>query len=87
MKKNWKGWEVFESENKDYKTGNKYFSKEIFGQASKNIDGYRASIASKDIEIERLKSELEECRISEQSYKSTCEAQQCKRDNHVKGQG
>ncbi|KAI7893005.1 uncharacterized protein EV154DRAFT_163793 [Mucor mucedo] len=50
--------------------------REIFGQASKNIDGYRASIASKDVEIERLKGELEESSVSEQSYKSKYEAQQ-----------
>lgn len=52
---------------------------EIFGQASKNIDGYRASIASKDVEIERMKGELEESRVSEQSFKSNCEAQQRKK--------
>ena len=51
---------------------------EIFGQASKNIDSYRASIASKDIEIGKLKMELEECQQREQSYKSTSETQQCK---------
>ncbi|CAO3611333.1 unnamed protein product [Mucor fragilis] len=50
--------------------------REIFGQASKNIDNYRASIASKDVEIGKLKLELEECQQREQSYKSTCESQQ-----------
>ncbi|KAF1806434.1 hypothetical protein FB192DRAFT_1350465 [Mucor lusitanicus] len=50
--------------------------REIFGQASKNIDNYRASIASKDVEIGKLTLELEECLQSEQSYKSTCESQQ-----------
>ncbi|KAL9560282.1 hypothetical protein MBANPS3_000009 [Mucor bainieri] len=48
----------------------------IFGQASKNIDNYRASIASKDVEIGKLKLELEECQQREQSYKSTSESQQ-----------
>lgn len=51
---------------------------EIFGQASKNIDGYRASIASKEAEIERLNSELEECQTSEQKFKSLSELQQRK---------
>ncbi|EPB84600.1 hypothetical protein HMPREF1544_08617 [Mucor circinelloides 1006PhL] len=50
--------------------------REIFGQASKNIDNYRASIASKDVEIGNLKLELEECQQREQSYKSTSESQQ-----------
>ncbi|KAI8056345.1 hypothetical protein BDF21DRAFT_430611 [Thamnidium elegans] len=50
--------------------------REIFGQASKNIDGYRASIASKDVEIEKLKTELEECQVREQSFKSNSETLQ-----------
>lgn len=58
---------------------------EIFGQASKNIDGYRASIASKDTEIERLKIELEECQVREQSYKSTSDSQQCMDHKTKKG--
>lgn len=50
---------------------------EIFGQASKNIDGYRGSIASKDVEIEKLKNELEEVQVREQSFQSTSETLQC----------
>ncbi|CAO3657048.1 unnamed protein product [Mucor hiemalis] len=50
--------------------------REIFGQASKNIDGYRASIVTKDVEIKRLTNELEECEQREQSLKSTTETQQ-----------
>ncbi|KAI8639197.1 hypothetical protein BD408DRAFT_274804 [Parasitella parasitica] len=50
--------------------------REIFGQASKNIDNYRVSIASKTVEIDKLKTELEECQQSEQSYKATSETQQ-----------
>ncbi|CEP12061.1 hypothetical protein [Parasitella parasitica] len=48
----------------------------IFGQASKNIDNYRANIASKDVEIGKLKTELEECQQREQSYKATSQTQQ-----------
>ncbi|KAI9365641.1 hypothetical protein BD770DRAFT_76755 [Pilaira anomala] len=50
--------------------------REIFGQASKNIDGYRASIASKDVEIEKLRNELEEVQVREQSFQSSSETLQ-----------
>ncbi|KAI8087755.1 uncharacterized protein B0P05DRAFT_584972 [Gilbertella persicaria] len=50
--------------------------REIFGQASRNIDQYRATIASKDTDIDKLKNELEECQIREQSFKSLSESQQ-----------
>lgn len=49
---------------------------EIFSQATKNIDNYRASIATKDTEIEKLKAELEECQVREESLKATSESQQ-----------
>ena len=52
--------------------------REIFGQASKNIDGYRASIASKDTELEQLKLDLEACQEREQALKSLSETQQRK---------
>lgn len=32
--------------------------REIFAQATKNLDGYRASIAEKDAEIDHLREEL-----------------------------
>ncbi|KAI7901542.1 uncharacterized protein BX663DRAFT_514801 [Cokeromyces recurvatus] len=50
--------------------------REIFGQASKNIDKYRVTIASKDVEIERLKTELQESQMKEHTYKATSESQQ-----------
>ncbi|KAI8888887.1 hypothetical protein K501DRAFT_10800 [Backusella circina FSU 941] len=43
--------------------------REIFGQASKNIDSYRATITEKETELEKLSLELEECQTSEQKYK------------------
>ncbi|KAK4509864.1 uncharacterized protein ATC70_007168 [Mucor velutinosus] len=66
--------ETFATKTNEYEDKLKRM-REIFGQASKNIDNYRASIASKDVEIGKLKLELEECQQREQSYKSTCESQ------------
>lgn len=83
MKKNWSEWEVPTDNNEIYFILI-HKRKEIFGQASKNIDGYRASIASKDVEIEKLKTELEECQVREQSFKSSSETLQCKNDTHEK---
>ncbi|OBZ86210.1 hypothetical protein A0J61_05737 [Choanephora cucurbitarum] len=54
--------------------------REIFGQASRNIDQYRATIASKNTEIEKLKAEFEECQVREHTYKSLSETHQLTND-------
>ncbi|KAI8373319.1 hypothetical protein BD560DRAFT_394607 [Blakeslea trispora] len=52
----------------------------IFGQASRNIDQYRATIATKNTEIEKLTSEFEACQVREHAYKSLSETHQLTND-------
>ncbi|KAG2218854.1 hypothetical protein INT45_011278 [Circinella minor] len=49
--------------------------REIFAQATKNLDGYRASIAAKDLELQRLKDDLDQYQVREQELHSNVETQ------------
>ncbi|KAI9492017.1 hypothetical protein BDB00DRAFT_830793 [Zychaea mexicana] len=49
--------------------------REIFAQATKNLDGYRASIAAKDLELQRLRDDLDQCQAREQELRSNAETQ------------
>lgn len=49
--------------------------REIFAQATKNLDGYRASIAAKDAELQRLKDEISQAQVREQELRANTEAQ------------
>lgn len=51
------------------------FVLEIFAQATKNLDGYRASIAAKDAELQRLKDEISQAQVREQELRANTEAQ------------
>ncbi|KAI8137772.1 hypothetical protein BJV82DRAFT_674402 [Fennellomyces sp. T-0311] len=49
--------------------------REIFAQATKNLDGYRAAISAKDLELERLRDDLSQCQAREQELRSNAETQ------------
>ncbi|KAI7886051.1 hypothetical protein K492DRAFT_203591 [Lichtheimia hyalospora FSU 10163] len=49
--------------------------REIFAQATKNLDGYRASIAAKDAELQRLKDDISQAQVREQELRANTEAQ------------
>ncbi|KAI7860606.1 hypothetical protein BDC45DRAFT_494823 [Circinella umbellata] len=49
--------------------------REIFAQATKNLDGYRASIAAKDLELQRLKEDLDQYQVRERELHSNVETQ------------
>ncbi|PHZ14005.1 uncharacterized protein RHIMIDRAFT_113011 [Rhizopus microsporus ATCC 52813] len=51
--------------------------REIFGQATKSIDNYRATIASQKKEIEELKCQLEEYQAKEEKYNIDLTSNQC----------
>lgn len=48
--------------------------REIFAQATKNLDGYRASIADKDAEIAKLREELDRSQAREKELQSVTES-------------
>ncbi|KAI9311190.1 hypothetical protein BX666DRAFT_1071305 [Dichotomocladium elegans] len=47
--------------------------REIFAQATKNLDGYRASIAAKDAELGRLRDDLDQAQAREQHLRADSE--------------
>lgn len=47
----------------------------IFAQATKNIDGYRATIAEKDIQIQSIQDELGQVQQREEKIKQESQSQ------------